>query len=99
MKTNFCAAPVCAELAGQTVPLREIIRARMISRRGTVWPASSAQTGAAQKFVFIEDAYLRHVPWIDSQGDGFPDVGRKRCRDVAEVQEVNAVRSHLASLG
>ena len=55
--------------------------------------------GAAQEPVFIEDTYLCQVPWVDSQGDRFADVGCKRCRDVAEVLEVNAVRSHLTSFG
>ena len=53
----------------------------------------------AQKSVFVEDAYFRHVPWIDSQGYGLADVCGKRCRDVAEILEVNAVNSHLARLG
>jgi hypothetical protein len=47
--------------------------------------------GLAQEFPFVEDAHLGHVPWVNPQGDRFPNIGGQRHREIAEVLKMNSV--------
>src|SRR5207244_4516706 len=59
-------------------------------------PSEFRTDGPAQKLVLVEDADFGHVPRVETQRYGFPDVRRKRRRNVAETLEVNAIHSHLS---
>ncbi len=79
-------------------PPLPVASAEKLSKRNC-GPSEFRTDGPAQKLVLVEDADFGHVPRVEAQRYGFPNVRRERRRNVAETLEVNAIHSHLSRLG